>query len=180
MLINKINKRITKQLKLYFGTNYNTFIWALEISNGIISGSFIVHAIHKEYKLANDIDIYFKYKDQYITFCNYFPVGIFEKIFSNRTKDVNNKNNSYNVLLHIKEIYQSTVNGTKIQCIILDYVDIKQYIFNNYDFDIVKNVIWFNDGNLNFELHSVSDVITKLTKINKLHYSVDVNQHHKF
>jgi hypothetical protein len=54
---------------------------------------------------------------------------------------------------------------TNIQFIVLDNCNIAQYIYNNYDYDIVRNIFYYKNNKPILKLSNINDIFTQTTGI---------------
>ena len=165
ILEHEMKNKIEVLLQQDLGNNYDNFVMAIESGQGMISGSSILHMIHNEPNFANDIDTYFRNETLFNQFKNVYNKKLGDIIFD-LTNSINN--NNYNCLPYITKIY-GTYNFRDIQCIILDDTDVKTYIYNQYDYDICKNIAYFKDGKIITEFYNLDYMFTKTSNINKFH-----------
>jgi hypothetical protein len=160
VLCNNMIEKIETFLSKYI-PNYKNFAILLEKYNGVISGSCIPFIINGDTNNIRDIDIYFKNIDDFTNFkqnCEPQYGSIFQ-IY----KDIGD----YDKIQHIVEIYkmEPLFGSVYIQFIILDNYNVSHYIYNYYDFDIVRNILYYKNSCPIIKIFNINDIIKKTSGI---------------
>jgi len=167
-LVNKETKRdtknfIIKKLSLSFKSQTGDFMENILKLNCYLSGSYLMHTIMGNYKLAGDIDIYINIKDSqevhdFIMSLNTFmyknkeiPCVVFDNTTQNEFVYKNSHYISsvkkYKILKKYENIYPEIRYSQSIDLVILNNSEnIEEYIKYNFDLSCSKN--WFNGKSL--------------------------------
>jgi len=160
-IMNGIKDRITLRLQKIFSVgDYKTFTDIMEKSRAILSGSFIIQCILNEYWDNSDIDIYVG---------NYKGAKQFSTFLKDKACDIYDGN--YNVFgSHIRDIVNFKVvnNGgdeTVVQIVMINVT--KDYSLSDHNrntgFEICKNILYFNRGEMVLKLQNLKETIHKVT-----------------
>lgn len=167
-----ISKLVTELKNSIYG--YNDFIHILELSNGIISGSFIMHTLQRkknefgDYPTYDDIDIFFKNTDDY----NIFDKHIQKKnMLCSNYGQVNDYNNLIvNVMCYSRKAPAG--HTTKVQCIVLNNIDNHKFVMTTFDMDIVKNILYYKDGLPQIKITNLDYILNQYTNFHYVGYQI--------
>lgn len=185
-----ILKEINRRLKLIFKDYYDEFKKQLQDNQAIISGSFILQCILGEDWEDSDVDIYvpirnsqskytyledflYRHLAQIEYHCREYnnnniegtrKYACYNEKYFNKVKCSVNPNtlyrffsNSYNCIEpNTRHIQIIRLNCTSIE-------EIKKFILNDFDFDIVKNSYYIKDDIEYLTIYNLKDVLSKTT-----------------
>jgi hypothetical protein len=171
----RVMEKIDDWFKEFFGERYNEFRQIMVDTACIVSGSFIIQVILGETWEGSDVDIFMgmdshktvgheipyesnvSLLDYFLytfdgTFCSVGNGATYTSEFGNplhRTQTYNYKNkdiNTVSLLLH-----------SNIQTI-------GDHIYDYFDFDICKNLLYYSNDGMHLNIHSVNQILTKKTE----------------
>lgn len=170
----KIISNIINKLKIIFQDHYDNIIKLMQENNSIISGSFIIQCILDE-EWVSDIDIY-EQDTYYGTKCNVHNETILNEYLNKHyksecftTRSLYDDISSNQIKIHISEYNNHNKNKNKINKIQLihlnvkEHDDVKIFIDTTFDFDICKNIFYFENNKPHLFIKSLSDIINKQT-----------------
>lgn len=166
---NRSINNIDIKLKNIFKDKYDIFNKLLIESGSIISGSFVLQNLLNEYWDESDIDIYVPYNNKLLD-KNFKPTSQLDKFLLENYKLENSLcSNSYYILIEkVETIKNYMVGGKKIQIILVKNIqqnEFKDYINNNFDFDICKNFYGIRkDGNKFIDIYNFDQIFEKKTE----------------
>jgi hypothetical protein len=148
----KIVELIDYKLSLIFGDYYDLFKQFLDVTGSLISGSFIIQVLlNKTYK-NSDIDIYFpeEASNSLINFARL--LGTFINDRQTYSHDFRNK------ILDVNDLY---LNGTKLQFIKMANDKIYDFIMDDFDIDICKNVFGVENEKMYAKIYNLDMLMNK-------------------
>ncbi len=134
-MLSHVVYRINLRLKSIFGDQYEAFKVALELSNAIISGSFILQCLLNEHWRYSDIDIFIHYDGD----CLETPIGKFLQQYQYMGYC-----NDYYTYMDVTQSFNYKVFHECDAQLINVNEPVKTYI-TRFDFDILKNYFEGND-----------------------------------
>ena len=164
-MIDALRKQFTTIITLSVDYGKNNIIQLLDKYNCIISGSSILHAVHEESMWANDIDVYFKNETDFDNFVQESGYTVTLEYDVKRKITYVHGYSAMSRIISVHKIEGINKYAKSFQCIVLDGVDIEEYIIKEYDYDIIKNILYFRNGVMQFKFHKLHDVMTKTTRI---------------
>ncbi len=147
----KCLKKIKYQLKKILEDKYEEFIELLYKTGAAISGSFILQCLLNE-DWGSDIDILISTKEITPEFINFMEKYNYTSIYyvQNCKRD----------MMGISGVRCAEFLETKIQFLLVNNNEIRDFILGNFDFDIVKNV--FQENKL--YIHDYEQIFSKRTE----------------
>jgi len=184
-VLEQIKKCLIINLKKVFGTNYKSFIKALNVDRAVISGSFILQSILNEKWENSDIDIYINYEEEK-NYEGYQLDKILMEDYTILPYDTNMIDDDYRVFDDIHSTRNYFYKNIKIQLVrvfttlkchgcmkeigcIEDKLCAgkKQTLWdhvNNTGFEACKNMFYFNDKlNIQLQIKEYKQIINKCT-----------------
>jgi hypothetical protein len=171
--IDNIKQIIVNKLSNILGKYYDDFVNIMIETNSTIYGSFIIHCIHGDQFINNDIDISVKNNNAY------------EKLTNFMSSIMNFTNGNYNNYNRVSLYGLATINNTKFEIVLLE-----DDIIYKYDLDICNNSIVYlknNLGEVDLNIHCVYDQIKNYNAVllnfvysNKLLYRLSKYIHRGF
>ena len=163
--------QLNKKLFDVFGDKLSKFKTILQNLKGIISGSCVLQSILGENWKESDIDIFIPVIGNNITktSCNNEKSEMDDFMFTNGKMVKYEAANVYysNICGRIIVFCRTfQINNHFVQTILVNVNNninkMCNFILDNFDFDICKNVYWFNNND-NIMIHKIKDILTKQT-----------------
>lgn len=188
MFMLKINvSTITKFLKMELEELYDPIVEQIKDSAGIISGSCILQAIYKE-KWGSDIDIFIKKENSleklFSETNNDKSDNQFEEILQTKYKKTEDQKDYYpETFIHKIHTYSHRTDDSKSKIQIIELTCSPEFfVFNNFDFPIIKNIFKFlSDGSPYLYVSEKDDIINRRTVFfSGIHLNKSLYRCHKY
>jgi hypothetical protein len=179
----EIEKRLLNELSYtlpFDKERYQIFLSLLKSTNSVISGSFLIQCMLETSWEGTDIDIFVPLKGNKISFTKHRnELSEIEEFlftfmpFVDYTQAAHYGNDIDNKIRFMRTFKKNTASFYKIQVILVDIEasEIHDFILNNFDFDICKNIFSYSNENKGnntnngkqLYIHNLNDIMTKKT-----------------
>lgn len=168
--------------------SYDEFVQAMISSQGVISGSFILQMINGEIYKGSDIDIYTQQNRSSHSDLKWMNVNDLEVLLWTNHEDhwVSSGIYSDGKISLVREYsisgrepdpgecrtprrVTSLSNFSKFQVITLN-ISPKEFIMENFDFSILKNLFWYDENGPHIEVTDLKGIMTKIVHFDKESY----------
>lgn len=185
LIFNRINSRLRKNLK----NEFNAFMQLMRECRCVISGSFVIQCILDEKWHNSDIDIYVSHENETGATDGGYPKSKMDDFMFNTMK-YDGCADSYGDICETQIRWVRDYHGkgeTGNDCIQIiginiskNYESIRNFIYENFDLDICKNIYYY-DGKFNLSCLNIYDILSKQTKFNFSHsLESSMHRYHKY
>ena len=182
VILNKIFiNRILSKLKSIFSKYYNILIDLIKNNELCITGSFILQVILDTYYNASDIDFCCdkRYKGKCELFLNELDINNQKYIKDYPGLSINAQNLTESLINEVLTFHylmktNPLKHTQKIQFIFLESeTDINMKYINTFDINVVKNLLYYKDGEFNLYINNLNDILYNYMTVNLYHTSYD-------